>query len=177
MRPKQFEPTRLALVVTLLAAMGGGKAGRRYHAKVDRALLPGPRPRCGDTSPHLHLASRYLHRDFCEVAIADGGRTKSVGRVATDPEQLKLFARSLAADDRVVFEATGNALAIARLVFAQRTAGPTRSQRGNRLTSPKARRGLFAGRGRGGARHAKQARAIGHARVTTASTLAAVTGS
>ena len=28
----------LVLVVTLLAAMGGGKAGRRYHRKVDRAL-------------------------------------------------------------------------------------------------------------------------------------------
>ena len=28
----------LVLVVTLLAAMGGGKAGRRYHRKVDSAL-------------------------------------------------------------------------------------------------------------------------------------------
>ena len=28
----------LVLVVTLLAAMGGGKAGQRYHTKVDRAL-------------------------------------------------------------------------------------------------------------------------------------------
>lgn len=29
-----------------------------------------------------------VHRDFCEVAIADGGRASSVGRVATGPEQL-----------------------------------------------------------------------------------------
>ena len=28
----------LVLVVTLLAALGGGKAGQRYHGKVDRAL-------------------------------------------------------------------------------------------------------------------------------------------
>ncbi len=28
----------LVLVVTVLAAMGGGKAGRRYHRTVDRAI-------------------------------------------------------------------------------------------------------------------------------------------
>ena len=57
-----------------------------------------------------------VHRDFCEVAIADGGRARSVGRVASSIEDLELFAASLAADDRVVLEATGNALAIARLI-------------------------------------------------------------
>jgi len=44
----------------------------------------------------------------------DGGRARSDGRVATTPEELELFARSLASDDCVVAEATGNALAIAR---------------------------------------------------------------
>jgi hypothetical protein len=29
----------LVLVVTVLAAMAGGKAGRRYHRKVDHALV------------------------------------------------------------------------------------------------------------------------------------------
>jgi transposase len=57
-----------------------------------------------------------VHRDFCQVAIADGGRARSAGRVATAPEQLELFAQSLAATDRVVLEATGNALAIARIL-------------------------------------------------------------
>jgi transposase len=57
-----------------------------------------------------------VHRDFCEVAVADGGRARSVGRVVTSVENLELFAASLAADDRVVLEATGNALAIARLI-------------------------------------------------------------
>jgi len=49
------------------------------------------------------------------LVIYDGGRACSDGRVATTPEELELFARSLASDDRVVAEATGNALAIARI--------------------------------------------------------------
>jgi transposase len=54
-------------------------------------------------------------RDFCEVAISEGGKAHSVGRVETMPEQLELFAGSLGPDDRVVLEATGNALAILRI--------------------------------------------------------------
>ena len=50
-----------------------------------------------------------VHRDFCQVAIADGGRARSAGRIVTSPEQLELFARSLAPTDRVVMEATGGA--------------------------------------------------------------------
>lgn len=57
-----------------------------------------------------------VHRDFCEVAISDGGKARRAGRVAARPAELELFAQSLAADDRVVLEATGNALAIARVV-------------------------------------------------------------
>lgn len=82
-----------------------------------------------------------VHRDFCEVAIADGGRARSAGRIATTPEQLELFAQSLAPTDRVVLEATGNALAIARIL------------------EPYAAEVVLA--------HAKQVRAISHARVKT----------
>jgi transposase len=58
-----------------------------------------------------------VHRDFCQVAIAEQGRrVRSVGRVPTTREQLGLFAQSLAPDDRVVMEATGNALAVARIL-------------------------------------------------------------
>jgi transposase len=57
-----------------------------------------------------------VHRDFCEVAISDGGKARRAGRVATRPAELELFAQSLGADDRVVLEATGNALAIARIL-------------------------------------------------------------
>src|SRR4051812_34347174 len=63
---------------------------------------------------------RYLgldvHRDFCEVAICERGRARSVGRIDTTREALELFASSLAADDRVVLESTGNALAIAGIL-------------------------------------------------------------
>ena len=57
-----------------------------------------------------------VHRAFCEVAIAEGGRVRRAGRVETSPATLELFARSLGADDQVVLEATGNALAIARII-------------------------------------------------------------
>ena len=82
-----------------------------------------------------------VHRDFCEVAIADGGRARSAGRIATTPEMLELFARSLAPTDRVVMEATGNALAIARIL------------------EPHVAEVVLA--------HAKQVRAISHARIKT----------
>src|SRR3954469_12331133 len=55
-----------------------------------------------------------VHLDFCEVAICEAGRVRSGGRVATSPHGLELLANSLAADDHVALEATGNALAIAR---------------------------------------------------------------
>jgi len=57
-----------------------------------------------------------VHRDFCEVAISEGGKARRAGRVPARPAELELFAQSLGADDRVVIEATGNALAIARIL-------------------------------------------------------------
>jgi transposase len=57
-----------------------------------------------------------VHRDFCEVAIVAAGRTRSVGRIATTPEALELFASSLGAGDRVALEVTGNAGEIARII-------------------------------------------------------------
>ena len=57
-----------------------------------------------------------VHRDFCEVAIAEGGQVRRAGRIETTPARLELFAQSLAVDDQVVLEATGNALAIARII-------------------------------------------------------------
>jgi transposase len=57
-----------------------------------------------------------VHKDFCEVAISEGGGARSAGRVKTTRAELELFAQSLGGDDRVVLEATGNALAIARIL-------------------------------------------------------------
>ena len=60
-----------------------------------------------------------VHRDCCEVAIAEAGEVRLVGRVKTDPEALEPFAQSLATTDRVALEATGNGLAIARILAPQ----------------------------------------------------------
>jgi transposase len=47
-----------------------------------------------------------VHRDFCEVAIAENGQVRSAGRIATRVPALELFAQSLAPDDIVALEAT-----------------------------------------------------------------------
>jgi len=57
-----------------------------------------------------------IHRDFCEVAIAEGGRVRAAGRVGTAPAEIEAFARGLGPGDTVTLEATGNALAIARIL-------------------------------------------------------------
>src|SRR5262245_37359676 len=60
-----------------------------------------------------------VHRDFCEVAIAEGGEVRSAGRIATRVEALELFAQSLAAGDVVALEATTGADRIVSILQAQ----------------------------------------------------------
>jgi transposase len=57
-----------------------------------------------------------VHRDFCEIAISDGGKARPAGRVNTTPEALSVLGHSLASDDKVILESTGNALEIARVL-------------------------------------------------------------
>ena len=57
-----------------------------------------------------------VHREFCEVAIKDESGLRLTGRVRTSLEELELFAQSLSPDDEVALEATGPALAIARIL-------------------------------------------------------------
>jgi len=64
----------------------------------------------------MRFVALDVHRDFCEVAIAEDGGVRLAGRVKTAPAALELFAQSLAVDDEVVLEATGNALAIVRII-------------------------------------------------------------
>jgi transposase len=59
-----------------------------------------------------------VHRDFCEVAIAEGGAIRSTGRVATRVGSLELFAQSLVAGDVVALEATSGADRIVSLLQA-----------------------------------------------------------
>jgi len=50
-----------------------------------------------------------VHRDFCEVAVADEDGIRSAGRIATRVPALDLFAQSLAPEDVVALEATTGA--------------------------------------------------------------------
>jgi transposase len=47
-----------------------------------------------------------VHRDFCEIAIAEEGGVRSAGRIPTRVPALELFAQSLVAGDVVAVEAT-----------------------------------------------------------------------
>jgi len=57
-----------------------------------------------------------VHRDFCEVAVAEDGEIASSGRIDTTPAALELFAGSLAPSDQVALEVTGGAWEIARII-------------------------------------------------------------
>src|SRR3954452_24581281 len=50
-----------------------------------------------------------VHRAFCLVEVVEEGKVRLARRVATRPEVLEASAASLAADDQVALEATGNA--------------------------------------------------------------------
>ena len=57
-----------------------------------------------------------IHRDFCEVAIAESGEVRSPGRIEMTPEALELFAQSLGRTDQVALEVSGNAWEVARII-------------------------------------------------------------
>lgn len=57
-----------------------------------------------------------VHKDFCEVAVVQDATCLSAPRVASTPQDLEAFAQSLGPKDHVVLEATGGALAIARIL-------------------------------------------------------------
>ena len=54
----------------------------------------------------MRLIGLDVDRDFCEVAIAEGGAVRLAGGVRTEPAALALFAESLGGDDQVALEAT-----------------------------------------------------------------------
>ena len=58
-----------------------------------------------------------VHRDFCEVAIAEeDGRVRSAGRITSTLGELRLFADSLAGTDVVALEATSGSGLIAEII-------------------------------------------------------------
>jgi transposase len=70
-----------------------------------------------------------VHRDFCEVAIAEEEGVRSAGRIATRVPTLELFAQSLARDDVVALEATTGADRIVSVLSATASGSwsPTRA--------------------------------------------------
>jgi transposase len=57
-----------------------------------------------------------VHRDFCVVAIYEGGQVRSGARVPSTPEGLALLAESLMPSDRVALEVTGSCWEVARIL-------------------------------------------------------------
>src|ERR671916_306286 len=57
-----------------------------------------------------------IHRTFAEVVFWEGGRLRPHGRVDMTRSGLEGFGRGLAKDDEVVVEATGNAMAVVRVL-------------------------------------------------------------
>jgi transposase len=57
-----------------------------------------------------------VHRDFCVVAICEGGEVRSGARVPSTPEGLTVLAQSLVRSDRVALEVTGSCWEVARIL-------------------------------------------------------------
>jgi transposase len=57
-----------------------------------------------------------VHREFCEVAICEDGQTRSVGRVPSTPDGIRMLGESLLATDRVALEVTGSCWEVSRLL-------------------------------------------------------------
>jgi transposase len=57
-----------------------------------------------------------VHREFCMVAICEGGRVRSAGRVPSTPEGLGALTESLLPTDRVALEVTGSCWEVARIL-------------------------------------------------------------
>jgi transposase len=57
-----------------------------------------------------------IHRTFAEVVFWEDGKLRSAGRVSMTRAGLEGFGRSLHKEDEVVLEATGNAMAVVRVL-------------------------------------------------------------
>lgn len=57
-----------------------------------------------------------IHRTFAEVVFWEEGRLRNFGRVDMTRTALERFGKSLQATDEIVVEATGNTMALARVL-------------------------------------------------------------
>jgi transposase len=90
---------------------------RRERGSVDVVLPTGSPASANNTKEDkLRAVALDVHRDFCEVAIAELAGVRAAGRITTTPEALELFAECLDVHDHVALEVTGNAWEIARII-------------------------------------------------------------
>ena len=61
----------------------------------------------------MRIIELDIHRTFAEVAVLKDGVISRGGRVEITHQHIDAFAAKLQADDEVVLEATGNAIAVA----------------------------------------------------------------
>ena len=73
----------------------------------------------GRRTVHRRCIGLDVHREFAQVAVWQDGVVTQAGRVATTPEELRMFADSLGPADEVALEATGNTWAIATLLASR----------------------------------------------------------
>src|SRR5512132_856783 len=78
--------------------------------------LSPPSPETNKRRDRVRSIGMDVHRDVCEIAIAEAGDVRAAGRIESRVEAIELFAGSLAADDEVVLEATYGAAKIAKLI-------------------------------------------------------------
>jgi transposase len=57
-----------------------------------------------------------IHRTFAEVVFWEKGRLRPAGRIDMTRSGLEGFGRGLSKEDEVVVEATGNAMAVVRVL-------------------------------------------------------------
>ena len=57
-----------------------------------------------------------IHRTFAEVVFWEDGKLRPAGRISMTRAGLEGFGRSLGKEDEVVIEATGNAIAVVRVL-------------------------------------------------------------
>src|ERR1700761_8916312 len=57
-----------------------------------------------------------IHRTFGEVVFWEDGRLRPAGRIGMTRSALEGFGRTLSKDDEIVIEATGNAMAVVRVL-------------------------------------------------------------
>src|SRR6266550_3745463 len=102
-RPTLWPPLRLARLCC-------------EHESVAVVLPAWPPTDNHEEGGYMRSVALDVHRDFCEVAIKDESGLRLAGRVKSSPSELERFAPSLAPDDQVALEATGQALQIARIL-------------------------------------------------------------